>query len=302
MWLTRFATYLFITLKKSAGGVSSTLSAIRSLTLAMGGSAEPFETPNLKLMLRTMRSLRKGKKRTKRLPITIWALAHMKRFVKGKDHKELVLFAATLLGFHGLLRASEFVAKEPYGPTLLRKHIAISNGKASIFLARSKTDVYDEGITIAIHATKDGLCPLAWLSLAMAAAPDKRPDAPVFQRSNGDPTTYQDLQRFLSLLCKRSGFDARAIKTHSLRIGGATSLMSLGFTREEIMELGRWKSDCYQLYIHHPEQLREHVASRLRKAAEDRAMPVFCGMSVDAFTEVTASTFVPFPRQTHQSG
>lgn len=296
MWLLRFATYLFVSLKKSAGVVSSTLSAIRSLTVALGASTSPFDSANLKQAIHSMRSLRKGRKQAKRLPITIWALTRMKRHVKGKDHKETVLFAAILLGFHALLRASEFVSKDPYGATLLRKHVTIDNGKASIHLARSKTDTYDEGITITIHATNNGTCPITWLVLAMALAPDQSPNAPVFQRSNGQAMSYQDLQRYLAMLCKRSNFDSQAIKTHSLRIGGATSLMSLGFTRDQIMELGRWKSDSYRLYIHHPEQLRVSVAARLKKAAEDAAAPVFCGMSLNAFTEVSASTFVPFPR------
>lgn len=301
MWLLRFATYMFTTLKKSAGVVSTTLSAVRSLTVAMGGSVDPFEAPNLKLALRSMRTLRKAKKRPKRLPITIWALARMKGHVIGKDHKETVLFAAILLGFHCLLRASEFVSKDPYGATLLRKHITIDDDKVSIHLARSKTDSYDEGITITTYATNNGVCPLAWLNLAMSTAPNQHPEAPVFQRSNGDAMTYQDLQRYLALLCKRAGLCTQSFKTHSLRIGGATSLMSLGFTREEIMELGRWKSDSYRLYIHHPERLRVHVAARLKKAAEDSSAPVFCGMSLKAFSVTSASTFVPFPTRSSAS-
>ena len=36
---------------------------------------------------------------------------------------------------------------------------------------------------------------------------------------------------------------------HSLRRGAATSARGAGLSKDEIQLLGRWKSDCYRLYI-----------------------------------------------------
>ena len=44
------------------------------------------------------------------------------------------------------------------------------------------------------------------------------------------------------------GVDDTKYGTHSGRIGGATMLWEAGASDSEIMELGRWKSDCWKIY------------------------------------------------------
>lgn len=44
------------------------------------------------------------------------------------------------------------------------------------------------------------------------------------------------------------GVESPEYGTHSGRIGGATMLWEAGATDSEIMEIGRWKSDCWKIY------------------------------------------------------
>ena len=46
------------------------------------------------------------------------------------------------------------------------------------------------------------------------------------------------------------GIDSDGYGTHSGRIGGATMLWEGGASDAEIMQLGRWKSDCWKIYCH----------------------------------------------------
>ena len=46
------------------------------------------------------------------------------------------------------------------------------------------------------------------------------------------------------------GLDSSLYHGHSFRRGGATSLSIAGIDHDMIKNMGRWKSDCYQIYIH----------------------------------------------------
>ena len=70
----------------------------------------------------------------------------------------------------------------------------------------------------------------------------------MFQWSNGSAVSYTDLHKSISRLTTIVGLDPTNYNTHSLRIGGATSMAILGFNESAIKELGRWKSSCFKLY------------------------------------------------------
>jgi hypothetical protein len=49
-------------------------------------------------------------------------------------------------------------------------------------------------------------------------------------------------------LCRKAGIQYSAYGTHCFRVGGVNRLMDLGATAPQICALGRWQSDCWQLY------------------------------------------------------
>ena len=59
------------------------------------------------------------------------------------------------------------------------------------------------------------------------------------------------------------GKDATRISTHSLRIGGASSLAAAGPTDNEIMRIGAWRSTTFLTYIRESNQLFEKARAAL---------------------------------------
>jgi hypothetical protein len=45
------------------------------------------------------------------------------------------------------------------------------------------------------------------------------------------------------------GYNENDYNTHSFRIGAATHAAKMGKSDDEIMTMGRWKSDSYKRYI-----------------------------------------------------
>ena len=64
------------------------------------------------------------------------------------------------------------------------------------------------------------------------------------------PTTYRRVASCLGAATGSFGFDLHFFRTHSLRRGGATTLMMRGFPMLDIMHFGRWASEkSCRLYL-----------------------------------------------------
>jgi hypothetical protein len=218
----------------------------------------------------------------------------MRRFISMDDVADTVRFAAMVIGLYGLLRASEYIHKAPYGCILLRCHVTFGDGFVTLHLSQSKTDVFREGVDVVLHANGGPLCPVRWLRYAMACAPRKDANAPVFQLPSGGPITYTAYQSFISNLCRATGLAPGRFSSHSLRSGGATSLMALGFPPTTVQAVGRWTSDAFKVYIHEDPSLFARVSKSFASAAEDVAGSPLCGLSVEEFAKVNSSTFSSF--------
>lgn len=75
----------------------------------------------------------------------------------------------------------------------------------------------------------------------------------MLHKSGEEVTQFQ----FRAVLCKWLkflGLQDQYIPTHSFRIGKATEAFQDGLGAQVIKKLGRWDSDCFQLYIR-PKQL-----------------------------------------------
>jgi hypothetical protein len=198
-----------------------------------------------------------------------------------------------VVGFFGLLRASEYIDKQPYGCTLRRKHVSLSadGRKATLHLTRSKTDVFEEGVDVVVHANDSALCPIKWIEYALASAPRRDPEAPLFQSSTGSAIKYGPYQKFIGSLCRLAHLvGGQVFSTHSLRIGGATTLIALGFDTAVVKLLGRWKSDAFQLYVRNNPEIYRTVSHSLAKAVVNAtSASVTCGLPLDEFCTLHSS-------------
>ncbi len=60
--------------------------------------------------------------------------------------------------------------------------------------------------------------------------------------------TISEFNRVLQKLLEIAGVDDH-IKSHSFRIGGATSHYANNVTDDKIKSIGRWSTNCFQRYI-----------------------------------------------------
>lgn len=215
-----------------------------------------------------MRGLRKScpfkRAASPRLPITIWMLA---RFILGigQSYDEKLFAAVFAVGIYGLLRAGEFVSKS--GKVSLCRADATWFPNRVELCIQSKTDVFKTGTTVILWKDGSICCPWTLLKFIFDHEPDKHPFAPLLQNADGSPFSYSQLTRAVVLLAQVCGLDPSCFKTHSMRMGGATSLAILGFPSHVIQRAGRWKSLAYQLYPHPSRSQMQQVAQALGDAA-----------------------------------
>ena len=123
----------------------------------------------------------------------------------------------------------------------------------SIILKSSKTNVFQEGHQIFIVCSPSLLCTVtAICSYFLAACPW----GPLFSFQSGWHHTRSavvPVHLLRDAACYAS-LPYKSLKGHSFRIGAASTAAAAGLPGWLIEVLGRWSSDCYQLYIHKPQK------------------------------------------------
>jgi hypothetical protein len=74
---------------------------------------------------------------------------------------------------------------------------------------------------------------------------------PLFRQHNTEGSARLTAQVFktgFNALCRKAGIQYNVYGKHCFRVGGVNRLMDLGATAPQICALGRWQSDCWQLY------------------------------------------------------
>ena len=75
--------------------------------------------------------------------------------------------------------------------------------------------------------------------------------------------TRSSVTKLLRDSARSAGLPYRSLKGHSFRIGAASTAAAAGLPDWLIKVLGRWSSDCYQLYIRTPETVLLSAAPRM---------------------------------------
>ena len=79
----------------------------------------------------------------------------------------------------------------------------------------------------------------------------------MFIKESGDAIRRDGIQHLLELSAMAFGVNADRMGSHSLRIGGATSLYHTVQDLEIVKRFGRWKSDAFHGYLwesHEPQR------------------------------------------------
>jgi hypothetical protein len=132
----------------------------------------------------------------------------------------------------------------------------------SLFLKRSKTDKMSNGVEVFIGCSSHIVCAYCLMNEFVCSRVDSLPDSPLFADSNVSVMRRGFFVNATRLALRSIGLDASLYSGHSFRAGSATSGADNGFNPWELKMLGRWSSQCYNIYLRNP-KLVSSFAPRL---------------------------------------
>ena len=166
-------------------------------------------------------------------------------------HDDLNLRAAFCLAFSAFLRISEFTWSQWDNQSFL---LHISHGSVQFVpdglllqLPASKTDPFRKGVSIPLSKSSDTTCPVSALRFLLQQYPKPNTD-PLFCRTYG-PFDRKWVLSKLSQTLLLAGINPKGYSGHSFRRGAANSALKAGISKEDIMQMGRWKSDSINRYF-----------------------------------------------------
>ena len=129
-------------------------------------------------------------------------------------------------------------------------NVSMANTRLAIVVKSSKTDQLGRGVTIVLSAQDSHTCPVK----SMLGFLHVRPQifGLLFCHYGEKPLTRYKFSAVLNKAIVAIGLDKRFYKSHSFRIGAATTAYQKGFSDEDIKIAGRWKSSAFQTYIRSP--------------------------------------------------
>ena len=266
--LVYFASYLARTVRHST--IKLYLSVVRNLHISCG-HGDPLQG---KLLLRkVLRGILRyqGQTRILRQPVTPGVLLAIQPILRTwlGERDFSMIWAAFTLAFFAFLRCSEFTYQ---GTFKFRPQFDLSADcvsfhpslacpqQMSIFLKASKTDAFRQGHTLVIACSASQVCAVTAMRNYFLAA---RPRGPLFVFQSGRLLTRSVVVNLLRDAARNAGVPHNSLKGHSFRIGAASTAAAAGLPDWLIKVLGRWSSDCYQLYIRTPRNVLLSAAPRM---------------------------------------
>ena len=140
-----------------------------------------------------------------------------------------IIMSVILVAYFGLLRVSEFCFTPKSSPRvyhpLTRQDVSVFGSTLmEIFLRRSKTDQFGQGVKVSIACIGGRLCPVKTMSTFLRFRGVDRD--PLYKFSSGSYLRREDLCRIFRTHISPS-ID---LNTHSLRIGGGYASFFSGFS------------------------------------------------------------------------
>jgi hypothetical protein len=263
--------------KRGVKSLPQYLAHIRTFLQQQGYDVKPFYDAQFNALLRAAKRFQKEHglitRRPQRLPISVDILNRIRSNVDLTALPDLRFFTALCVGTFGIMRAGELTISEHGEPFNKHLHVTrggchISNNYAVINLPSSKTDRDGKGAKITLaHMPEHPLCPHCLLDQWLyTTAARSSPDDHLFA-IKGKPYAKSQFATILRQQIVKIGLNPQHYTPHSMRIGGATLLAISGCSADQIMQLGRWTSACYAIYIQFTPLQRAELAARVAAAA-----------------------------------
>jgi hypothetical protein len=260
-----FVVHCAANVPRSAPTIKTRLSAIRAHHATLGLPDPLAGMRRVDLLLQGYARLRGAPQR--RHPVTPRMLRWIRTGLRVENNlNDAVLWAALLLGFFFLLRASEYLAPEVEtssakgirGSDLVARSggtpvESYANADEVVLTIRgSKTDLLNEGHR-RNHFRVDGeLCVVEALEHLQRLAPERSTTAKeeyLLKWRDGRPVTRAQIQAPLVQAATALGGDPTRMGTHSLRFGGASALWSAYRDSAVVKRWGRWASEAFHGYL-----------------------------------------------------
>ncbi|KAJ8574815.1 hypothetical protein ON010_g4399 [Phytophthora cinnamomi] len=217
------------------------------------------------LAMRGMRQL--SPPSSQKPPIIIEILRQLRRALDFRQAHHRVIWGATVMGYYFLLRRSEYLAVDGKTSSFIIQRCDIlftdnSGARATnrdaaanvtVTFEGSKTDQFGESTTRTLSRSgSPWLCPLraTWALVAEGTIAGRPEASPLCALPDGSTLTAGEVTRWIKIAARLCGQDETRYSTHSLRSGGAAALFSAGSADTRIKLHGRWRSDCFQRYVH----------------------------------------------------
>ena len=170
---------------------------------------------------------------------------------------KLAFIAAILIAYYGFLRSGEYLTTPTNSCGLLRRRdikllregSSQTINRVKIRLRCTKTSQLSAKF-INIFAQESEWCPIKAL-IAYLNSSSVGMDDPLFW-SAGKPFTARRFNMMLRIGAKTAGLNPVLYSSHSLRSGAASEAGDCSVPSWVIQRLGRWKSNCFSLYIRSP--------------------------------------------------
>ena len=192
-----------------------------------------------------------------RLPITCGVL---QRLVLALNHtnssayQRLLFQTMFLVAFYGFFRVGELTAKGANLKPLVQiqnLNFQFKDNCVTIVIADYKHNSSRRSFSVVLDcATGTDFCPVNYLQ-RYCSMRGITPGA-LFCFADGSPVKTSHFAQQLRQALNFCGLDSSKYKSHSFRIGAASSAADNGLSDAQIRHLGRWKSDAFKLYIRQP--------------------------------------------------
>lgn len=262
------ATYLAKQVRH--GTIKTYLSAVKHFHLQNNYDLQLHKFIRLHYLLRGIKRFQ-GDALPKRKPIGI---NHLELFYKlllpdsNTNIDNIMLWAAICLAFFGFLRISEFTGSSAFDPTvhlmasdICFQQLANQVNEMQVNIKSSKTDPFRKGVQLSIGKTGSHICPIAAMQKYLHYSNPL--SGPLFQYKSGRYLSRSRFTEEIRCLLEQGGYKSKEFAGHSFRIGVATTAASANFPPWLIKALGRWASDCYEIYVQTPKETLVGASKKL---------------------------------------
>jgi hypothetical protein len=271
-----FIWYLHEIKNMTCNFISNAIAAVQYMFKSAFIDTTFFSSPIISLAKKACRPTQRvanlQRERQRRLPITCDMILWVRKYYWDNDIDNKMIYIAIALSFHFMLRSSEYISSRTNFHALRSEDIDFLSTEntrhkpwtvalcslpilsAILVIRSSKSDLIGKGryLHLGRHTTMESelLDDLIWWCINSQI----QPADPLLCRYKHNDRRKLLTSRMISiaikLVAKAFGFDSTFFASHSLRIGGMTTLIASGADRNVVRKIGGWSetSSCDLIY------------------------------------------------------